>query len=99
MEHKEQVRVLRGLMDQLDAGKNIDAGKQVMNPAINYLCTDRAEQEWKSFFQDYPQVLGLSDDLPEANSFFTSDEMGTPILCTRDKHYCKCDCVSGDAVR
>lgn len=85
MEHKEQVRVLRGLMDQLDAGKNIDAGKQVMNPAINYLCTDRAEQEWKSFFQDYPQVLGLSDDLPEANSFFTSDEMGTPILCTRDK--------------
>lgn len=28
---------------------------------------------------------GLSGDLPEHGSFFTNDDLGKPILCTRDQ--------------
>ena len=30
-------------------------------------------------------MLGFSGDLPEPGSFFTSEDLGKPILCTRDK--------------
>ena len=85
MEHQEQVRVLKGLMNYLDTDKNVDAGRQLKNPASTYTCPERAAKEWQTFFQDYPQVMGLSNDLPEANSFFTSNDFDKPILCTRDK--------------
>ena len=86
MKREEQVRVLSGLMKHLDEGTNVDIGKQMINPVETYLCPDRAEQEWRAFFQNHTQLLGLSADLPEANSFFTSNELGKPILCTRDQN-------------
>jgi nitrite reductase/ring-hydroxylating ferredoxin subunit len=85
MRHNEQVRVLKGLMTHLDNGTNVDAGKQMINPVDTYLSPDRAEQEWQVFFQRHTQLLGLSADLPGPNTFFTSDELGKPLLCTRDQ--------------
>lgn len=85
MEKKEQIRVIRGLMHYLDTDTNVDAGSQVRNPASSYTCPDIASKEWDGFFQDYPNVLGLSGDLPGPGSFFTSNDLGKPILCTRDK--------------
>ncbi len=84
MEHAEQVRVLRGLMNYLDTDTNVDAGGQVRNPVSSYTCPDIAKKEWEGFFQDHPHVLGLSADLPEAGSFVTSHDLGKPILMTRD---------------
>lgn len=84
MQHEEQVRVLKGLMDHLDRGTNVDVGYQVKNPTASYTSPEIAAQEWESFFQDYPHLLGLSGELPEPGSFFTSTDLGKPILCTRD---------------
>lgn len=84
MQHKEQVRIIRGLLDHLDAKTNVDAGGQVRNPVSSYTSPEMAGQEWQQFFQDYPQVLGLSADLPEPGSFFTNNDLKKPILCTRD---------------
>ena len=86
MRHEEQVRVLKGLMDHLDHGTNVDAGRQVKNPTESYTSPEIAGEEWEKFFQDYPHVLGLSGDLPEPGSFFTNNDLGTPIHCTRDMH-------------
>lgn len=36
------------------------------------------------FFAEHPQLIGLSGDLPEPGSFLTMDDLGTPILATRD---------------
>ena len=37
-------------------------------------------------FQSFPQVMGLSGDLPERGSFLTSYDLGKPsILMTRDR--------------
>ena len=85
MHREEQLRVIEKLMKHLDEGTNVDAGGQVRNPVSAYTSPDIAEREWQSFFQDYPQVLGLSADLPAPRSFFTSTDLGKPILCTRDE--------------
>ncbi len=86
MEHAVQVRILKELMRQLDEGKNVDAGVQYRMPTTSYVCKEQALLEQKNFFQGHPQLIGLSGDLPEAGSYFTMDETGTPILATRDKN-------------
>lgn len=85
MEHKLQVEILKELMQQLDEGKNIDAGVQYKMPTTSYVCPDLAAKEWATFFQGHPQLVGLSGELPEPASYVTLDNFGTPVLATRDK--------------
>lgn len=85
MEKTEQIRVIKGLMAHLDSGTNVDAGGQARNPVISYTDKAMAGDEWREFFLGHTQVLGLSPDLPENGSFFTSNDLGKPILCTRDQ--------------
>jgi phenylpropionate dioxygenase-like ring-hydroxylating dioxygenase large terminal subunit len=85
MEHALQVEILKELMQQLDDGRNIDAGVQYRMPTTSYVCPDQASREWQTFFQNHPQLIGLSSDLPEPGTFLTLDDFGTPVLATRDK--------------
>jgi phenylpropionate dioxygenase-like ring-hydroxylating dioxygenase large terminal subunit len=85
MRHEEQVRGLKILMDHLDNDTNVDAGGIRRNPASAYTSDDIAAKEWTSFFRNYPQNVGMSGDLPGSGSFFTRNDFGIPILCTRDK--------------
>ena len=85
MEHALQVRILKELMQQLDEGRNVDAGAQYRLPTSSYVCPEQAKQEREAFFQNHPQLIGLSGDLPEPGSFLTLNDFGTPILATRDK--------------
>ena len=82
--HEVQVEVLRELMGQLDAGVNADAGGIRMCPTDTYTNQDLLDREWETFFLGHPQVIGLSGDLPDSNSFITSEDVGVPILGTRD---------------
>jgi len=85
MEREEQLRVIRGLMRHLDNGTNVDAGGQVRNPVSAYTDGRLAAKEWREFFLNHVQVLGLSGDLPGPATFFTSNDLGKPVLCTRDR--------------
>jgi len=85
MEHATQVGILKELMQQLDEGKNIDAGVQVRMPTTAYVCPETATRERQQFFRNHPQLIGLSGDLPEPGSYLTMDDFGVPILATRDK--------------
>lgn len=85
MEHALQVKILKELMAQLDEGRNVDAGVQYKMPTSGYVCREQAAEEHKHFFQNHPQLIGLSGDLPEPGAFFTMEDTGTPILATRDK--------------
>ena len=54
-------------------------------PAYDGLCCPQlAEQEWAERFQNHTQLIGLSGDLPKANSYFTVDDFGVPVLAKRD---------------
>ena len=81
---QEQNRLLKGLLKHLDAKTNVDAGGIMKTPAETYISEDRFETEWKTFFQDHPQIIGMSGDLAEANSFFTINDFGPSIIATRD---------------
>lgn len=85
MKHALQVEILKELMQQLDEGKNVDAGVQYKMPTDNYVCPEQATLEQESFFQNHPQLIGMSGDIPKPGDYFTMDDTGTPILATRDK--------------
>ena len=84
MHHDKQVAFIRGLKQQIERGRNIDSGGQLRLPTSTYSDPARASDEWHTLFQRTPQIVGLSVDLPESGSFFTTDDLEVPVLCTRD---------------
>ncbi len=84
MQKQEQVRLIKEIMKRIDDGTTVDAGGIRHNPSWVYTCPDLAEKEWQSFFRDYPQVIGASNDLPGPGNFMTTNDFGTPVLATRD---------------
>ena len=84
MDQAKQVELLKELIANLDGRTTADAGQVVRNPTSSYTCPDLAKREWETFFQNHPQVIGLSGDLPTPNSFVTLDDFGVPVLATRD---------------
>ena len=85
MEQQTKIRILRELLRQLDEKVNVDAGVQLKNPAEAYTSVQLADQEWRTFFLDHPQLIGLSGDLRRNGSYFTIDDFGIPVLATRDE--------------
>lgn len=85
MERSEQIAQIKMLLARLDAGTNVDAGGLRRNPTEVYTDPVLAERERAAFFNDHPQLIGLSGDLPEPGSFLTLDDLGVPILATRDQ--------------
>ena len=84
MLREEQNRLLKGLINHLDFKTNVDAGGIMRAPADTYTCEDRFNLEWESFFKNHPQIIGLSGDLAEPNSFLTIEEFGSSIIAVRD---------------
>ncbi|MEQ1698671.1 MAG: aromatic ring-hydroxylating dioxygenase subunit alpha [Ilumatobacteraceae bacterium] len=84
MRHSEQVRIIKQLCAHLDAGTSVDAGGLRVMPTSSYVDRDLAQREWQEFFLAGPQVMGLSQDLPEPGAFLTNNDLGVPILATRD---------------
>ena len=85
MQKEEQVRLLKGLISYLDSGENVDAGGIMQNPSDTYTCEKRFSKEWNKFFRDYPQIVGMTGDLAEPDTFFTREDFGIPLLATRDE--------------
>ncbi len=85
MKQAMQVDLLKKMLNMIDNGTAPDAGKLVKNPTSSYVCKDLAQREWQTFFENHQQVIGLSGDLPESGSFMTNNDLGIPILATRDK--------------
>lgn len=85
MRQATQIKVLKELMHQLDRGRNIDAGVRYRIPTRDYVCPELAAMEWTAFFQNHPQLIGLSGDIKLRGHYFTTDDFGTPVVATRDE--------------
>ncbi|MGR8920423.1 MAG: aromatic ring-hydroxylating oxygenase subunit alpha [Gammaproteobacteria bacterium] len=85
MKHAAQVDLMKKMLDMIDSNTTEDAGQVSRNPTSHYVDPEIARREWETMFANHPQVLGLSADLPEPGSFMTSNDLGIPILATRDK--------------
>ena len=84
MERREQLRLLKGLIGHLDNKTNISAGGILKAPADTYISEERFESEWGTFFLNHPQIIGMSGDLPNPNTFITTEDFGVPVLATRN---------------
>lgn len=84
MRHAVQVEVIKELTGQLDAGRNFDAGGMRLCPASTWTCPERAKNEWQTFFRGHAQLVAMTADLPEVGDFITCDDVGVPMLVTRD---------------
>ena len=84
MERREQLRLLKGLIGHLDNKTNINAGGILKAPADTYVSEERFEREWGTFFLNHPQIIGMSGDLPNPNTFITTEDFGVPVLATRN---------------
>ena len=85
MQRSEQITQVKVLLARLDSGTNVDAGGMRLNPTTSYTDTDIARMEREAFFQNHPQVLGLSGDLPDPGTFITINDLDVRILATRDE--------------
>ena len=85
MQKEEQVRLLKGLINYLETGTNVDAGGIMQTPTDTYTSEERFSEEWNKFFRDYPQIIGMTGDLAEPGTFFTREDFGIPLLATRDE--------------
>ena len=85
MQKEEQVRLLKGLINYLETGTNVDAGGIMQTPTSTYTSEERFSEEWNKFFRDYPQIVGMTGDLAEPGTFFTREDFGIPLLATRDE--------------
>jgi phenylpropionate dioxygenase-like ring-hydroxylating dioxygenase large terminal subunit len=84
MRHDEQVRLMKQLLAHLDGGTTVDAGVVLKMSTESYADLALAKREMQEFFVDMAQCVGMSGDLPEPGSFFTINDLGVPILATRD---------------
>lgn len=84
MQHNDQITLTKTLLSRLDSGTNVDAGGIRKNPTSVYRDRDLAAREREDFFTNHTQMIGLSGDLPDNNSFITVDDLSVPILATRD---------------
>ena len=85
MDRREQIEQLEKLIGRLDSGTNVDAGGFRYNPTSVYTDPDLAARERAAFFDGYPQLVGLSGDLPGPGTFLTIDDLRTPMLATRNR--------------
>jgi len=84
MRHDVQVSLIKQMLVHLDAGTNVDAGTMARQSTDTFTDPAQAEQERELFFRKTPQCLGMSGDLAEPGAFVTSDDLGVPILATRN---------------
>lgn len=84
MEQVKQVEIIEDIFRQLDTGKNTQTDQQHMQDTSIYRCPEYAAKEMQLLFKEQAQIIGMSADLPDNNSFFGLDELGVPVLATRD---------------
>ncbi|MDG2286429.1 MAG: Rieske 2Fe-2S domain-containing protein, partial [Alphaproteobacteria bacterium] len=84
MQHATQVALAKRLLAHLDAKTTDTVDAVAHNDVTAFTCPDRLEREWHQLFLGMPQYVGLSGQVREAGDFLTNDDLGVPILVTRD---------------
>jgi carnitine monooxygenase subunit len=73
----------RALLDLLDGKTTTRADRPVEIDAARYIDRDRFAHERRRLFLEFPQVVGLSCDLPEPGTFAAQEVAGVPVLLVR----------------
>ncbi len=83
LDRASRIAIARSLLDLIDGKTTTRAEFAVELDAARYVDRDRFDRERRRLFLEFPQVVGLSCDLPEPGSFSTQEVAGVPVLLVR----------------
>ncbi len=85
MKQQTQIQLSRRILAHLEA-KTTDLSNSIMfNDVTAFTCPYRLEKEWNQLFANYPQYLGLSNQIPNSGDYLTNNDLNKPLLITRDQ--------------
>ena len=84
MQHATQVELSRRLLNHIAAGTTDRADAIARNDIAAFTCPERLDREWQLLFLGRPQYVGLSCLIREPGDYLTNDDLGIPLLITRD---------------
>lgn len=79
------VEITKRLLKHLDAGTTDSAEAPFRLSTRAYTDPELFQREKETIFKQNPQFVCFSSDLPERNTYLTFDDLGVPVLLTRDK--------------
>jgi phenylpropionate dioxygenase-like ring-hydroxylating dioxygenase large terminal subunit len=85
MQHDDQVRMVRRLLDHIEQGTTTYASNTHENPVSSYTCSDRLNQERSTVFRRHPLLIGMSDRVREPGDYISEDLAGVPVIVCRDR--------------
>ena len=83
MQRASRIAIARALLDLLDGKTTTRAETAVELDAARYVDPERFAYERRRLFLEFPQVVGLSCDLPQPGSWSSLDVAGVPVLLVR----------------
>jgi nitrite reductase/ring-hydroxylating ferredoxin subunit len=86
MNRDEQTKYIKKLKKNVATGSTDRGSELAINDPYVYRSLEFLEAEIEKIFLQDPQVIGLSADLPQKNSFFTANLLDKEIIATRDSN-------------
>ncbi len=84
MQHMTQVELSKRVLAHVDAGTTDTTESVFRNDITAFTCDHRLAREWEELFLGRPQYLGLSCLVCKPGDYLTNDDLGVPLLVTRD---------------
>lgn len=84
-ERTELVSIAKRLLKAIDDGVPDRAAEPYRIPTSTYTDPALFELEREKIFKQNPQLVCFSVDLPSPGSYYTFDDLGVPVLLTRDQ--------------
>ena len=83
MDRAGRIAIVHALLELLEGKTTTRAERALELDAARYVDPERFAHERRRLFLEFPQVVGLSCDLPEPGSWSTQEVAGVPVLLVR----------------
>ena len=80
----EETDIIKAVLAHVQAGTTDMQADMMRNPVTTYTDPNVLAQEVDVLFRKFPIIMGHSEQLDGPASYFTNDELGVPILITRN---------------
>ncbi|MDB9857698.1 Rieske 2Fe-2S domain-containing protein [Amylibacter sp.] len=80
----EETGIIKATLQHCEDGTTDMLPELMRNPVTTYTDPENLKNEVDILFRKFPIIMGHVEQLAEAGSYFTNDEVGIPILVTRN---------------
>jgi phenylpropionate dioxygenase-like ring-hydroxylating dioxygenase large terminal subunit len=80
----EEIKITDAILQHCKDGTTDMQPELMRNPVTTYTDPAILAQEVETLFRKFPIIMGHASQLPEPATYFTNDDLGVPILVTRN---------------